>query len=115
MKMMKLKVSRLHAGLLGIALIAMGACNEQPKKDVAPEMMTQEVEEVDAPKEIISLNEAKELCENYENRWIPSIVEFEKEESAEGEEFVPTQFVAFNLETLKTYIKYVEQESQNQK
>jgi len=115
MKMKKLKVPNVTLVLLSIALIAMGACNEQPKKDGEPEMITEEVEEVEAPEEIISLDEAKTLCENYENRRIPSIVKLEMEENDDGEKFIPTQFVAFNLETLKTYIKYVEQEAQKAK
>ena len=94
-----------------MALLVLGACNPQPKKEAEPAMMDQEVEAVDAPKEIISLDEAKELCENYENRRIPGILKFEMAENGSEEKFVPTQFVAFDLETIKGYIAYVEQEA----
>ncbi|MEO0570363.1 MAG: hypothetical protein AAF039_01585 [Bacteroidota bacterium] len=109
--MSKLNFSTATAGFLVAALLLLGACNPQPKKEAEPEMMDQEAEKVDAPKEIISLDEAKELCDNYETRRITSILEFERAESGDEEKFIPTQFVAFKLETLKTYIKYVEQEA----
>lgn len=111
MKTNKLDVTRIGIGFLAMALIFLGACNPQSKKEAEDEVVTEEMEEVDPPKELISLDEAKELCENYENRRIPGIMEFEMAQSDGEEKFVPTQFVAFKLETLKTYIKYVEQEA----
>ena len=91
------------------ALLIMG-CQEQPKTEAATQLVAQE-ESVEAPDEIISLDEAKTLCENYETRRIPGIRSFEKEAGDTEGEFIPTQFVAFNLKTLKQYIKYVEQEA----
>lgn len=114
MNLNTLNLTKAGIGSLTIALILLAACNPQSKKEAEP-AMTQEVEEVDPPKEIISLDEAKELCENYENRRVPNIIKFEMAESGSEEKFVPTQFVAFKLETLKTYIKYVEQEAQKAK
>ena len=115
MKMNRLNFTRTTFGLLGLALLLLGACNTQTKKEVAPKMMTQSVDEVDAPEEIISLDEAKVLCENYENRRASQILEFEMAQSDGKEKFIPTQFVAFDLKTLKRYIKYVEQEARKAK
>jgi hypothetical protein len=111
MKMNKLNLSKTNIWILGMVLLVLVACNTQEKKQPDPEMDEAPMEEVEAPKEIISLNEAKELCENYENRRIPGIVEFEMAQSDGEEKFIPTQFVAFKLETLQTYIDYVKQEA----
>ncbi len=95
--------------LFGMLFLVLASC--QPKKEAPANGKTEPAEEVDPPKDIISLDEAKQLCENYERRRIPGIIEFEKAASGSEDEFVPTQFVTFNLETLKTYIQYVEQEA----
>lgn len=113
MKIKKKKFLKGQILLFALTLIFLGACNEQPKKDVEQKMETEE--EITAPKEIISLDEAKVLCENYENRRIPSILEYEAANSDSEEKFIPTQFVAFNLKTLKKYIKYVEKEAHKAK
>ena len=111
-----MKMNYLKAFGAGCLLsVLLSACNETPKQDAEPALLTQEMENIDTPKEIISLDEAKTLCENYENRRIPSIMKFEMAENASEETFVPVQFVAFKLETLKTYIKYVEQEAKKAK
>jgi len=107
-------VSKTTTWLLAMALMLLGACNTQNKE---PKSETDDgpMEEIEAPKEIISLDEAKELCENYENRRLPGIIEFETAQSDGEEKFVPTQFVAFKLETLQTYIDYVRQEAKKAK
>ena len=95
---------------LGI-LVLLASCNQQPKKEMPINGETEPVEEITAPKDIVSLNEAKKLCQNYERRRIPSIVKFETAQSDSDEKFMPTQFIAFNLDSLKNYIAYVEQEA----
>lgn len=93
------------------ALVLLASCNQQPKKAEPAQMEDKTVQEVKRPEDIISLDEAKELCQNYERRRIPGIVKFETAQGDSDEKFIPTQFAAFSLETLKTYIKYVEQEA----
>ena len=115
MKTNKLDVTRIGIGFLAMALIFLGACNPQPKKEAEPEMASEPIEDVDAPKEIISLDKAKELCENYENRRIPIIKEFEAANNGSNGNFTPVQFIAFDLETIKNYVKYVEQEASRAK
>ncbi len=110
MKISHLNFPKSNSLLLIVTLIFFVACNTQ-KKEPAPEMDDQTAREIEPPKEIIPLNEAKELCENYENRRVPSIIKFEMAEANGEEKFVPTQFVAFKLETLQTYIDYVKQEA----
>jgi len=109
---MKIKnFSLLFAWAVGLNLLLLGACETQPKKETEPEAVKATAERIASPKDIIPLKEAKQLCENYENRRIPGIAAYEAE-LADGEAtFVPTQFVAFDLNTIKDYIKYVEQEA----
>ncbi|MEM8508548.1 MAG: hypothetical protein AAF717_11990 [Bacteroidota bacterium] len=97
--------------LLLLVLVLFASCNQPPKKDKPEEMEEEIVKEVKQPEDLISLDEAKELCQNYERRRVPGIVKFETAQHDSEEKFVPTQFVTFNLETLKTYIQYVEQEA----
>lgn len=104
--------------LLGMALVGLSACNPTPKKEAVPKQLNEAAEMEDTvkpPAGIISLDEAKELCDNYETRRIPNIIEFEMAEGNSEEKFVPTQFVAFDFKTIKRYIRFVEQESQKAK
>ncbi len=111
MKTKNFSLVRTSTGILSLCLMALISCNPQQKKEAAPEMADEPMEEVIAPKEIISLKEAKVLCENYQNRRVANIVEFEMGDRDSEEKFMPTQFVAFKLETLKRYIKYVERKA----
>lgn len=93
-----------------IALVTFfSSCQEETRKKGEE----REVEKItyEAPKQIISLEEADSLYENYKNRRIPTILEFEAENQEDEKPFVPTQFVSFDIETLKTYLGYVEQEA----
>ena len=83
--------------LLVFALLFFVSCQEAPKEENKPEMA--EEEEVKPPSGIITLDTAKELCENYEERRIPGIKEFEMASNPE-EEFVPTQFIDFDFKTI---------------
>jgi len=91
--------------------IALTSCQERPEK----EHQTEDVEEIvyEAPKQIISLEEADSLYINYKNRRISNIVSFESENQEDDKPFIPTQFVSFDIEVLKKYIGYVEQEAKN--
>ncbi|MEM1256908.1 MAG: hypothetical protein AAGH81_00155 [Bacteroidota bacterium] len=110
--MNRLNFYRLTVGFLITAvLLVLGSCNPQPKKEAEPEKMDQEVEEVEAPEGIISLDEAKELCQNYEIRRIPGIKNFEAAQTNAEGKFIPTQYVTFDLETIRQYLDYLEQEA----
>ena len=102
---------KLVFGLLTGSIVSLVACDQQAKKEDESVITSKEVGETNAPKEIISLDKAKELFENYEYRRIPDIMEFEMNDNSSGENFVPVQFVAFDLGTIKTYVKYIEQEA----
>ncbi|MDC6387072.1 hypothetical protein PP182_00135 [Maribacter sp. PR1] len=91
--------------------IVLTSCQEGPKK----EHQTEEVDEIiyEAPKQIISLEDADSLYINYNKRRISNIIESEREYQENDEPFVPTEFVSFDIEILKKYIGYVEQEAKN--
>ena len=96
--------------LLFIVLaILFAACQENPKKE-NQETEAQEIT-YEAPKQIISLEEADSLYVNYKNRRVKLIEKMEAGSQTEGKPFVPTQFVSFDIKVLKEYIGYVEQEA----
>ncbi|GMN10801.1 hypothetical protein MTsPCn9_30340 [Croceitalea sp. MTPC9] len=92
------------------------SCVEKPKEDRdKPEHEEREENDITkAPDGIITLEEAKELCENYETRRSRAILKFEMEQNPE-KEFIPTQFIDFDLKTIKKYIKYVEKKARKAK
>jgi len=110
MNMNKKSSLQTYVGLMGITIILSGACNPQPKQEAEPQVMTQEVQEVEAPKDLISLDEADSLYVNYTKRRAEEIVKMETVD--ESEPFKPVRFVSFDLETIKEYIAYVEQEAE---
>jgi len=98
-----------------LPILMLGACAEQKKeepKEEPPHEMEQEM--VDAPNGIISLKKAKILCDNYEERRLGAIKRFETAQNPK-QEFIPTQFIDFDFETIATYVKYVEQEAKKAK
>lgn len=111
MKIKKMTFSKRSLLLLGLALITLSACNEQPKKESEEKMDTQTEEEIVAPKEIISLESAKSIYDNYSKFRAPVIKSFETQERSPDETFEVARFVSFDFETVKQYIAYVEQES----
>lgn len=95
--------------LLVVLVTLFSACQDGSKKesqDQKPIEITYE-----APKQIISLEEADSLYVNYQKRRASIIVKTEMESHPEGKPFVPTQFVSFDIKVLKEYIGYVEQEA----
>jgi hypothetical protein len=66
---------------------------------------------VDPPKQIISAEQAKEMYDTYTDRRVSIISEFEDSISADGTIFTPTRYAEYDLETIKNYIAYIEQES----
>lgn len=87
--------------------ILLSSCNENQGKMPKEE----EVVTFEAPEQIISLEEADSLFVNYQNRRIPTIVKTEAQFQEDGKPFVPTQFISFDIDVLKDYIGYVEQEA----
>ena len=99
--------------LSAILFLCITSCVEKSKEDKKnPEQESPEITK--APKGIISLKEAKSLCTNYEERRLGGIKEFERTQNPE-KEFIPTQFIDFDFETIRKYVKYVEREAKRAK
>ncbi|NKI33080.1 hypothetical protein [Croceivirga thetidis] len=105
------KTLKTISGFAMVTLLLMGACQEKPKESKDEEPM-EETEVLVTPKQIISIDQADSLFVNYKRRRANSIQKFEMGLQDEGDKpFEPTQFVTFNLEVVKNYIAYVEQEA----
>ncbi|MFK7811477.1 MAG: hypothetical protein AB8B59_03220 [Maribacter sp.] len=94
--------------LLAFNLMSCGDGKQKPGEENPKTNKQSEKEIAGEPKGIISLDEAKVLCDNYESRRLKSIIEFEMAQKKSDEKFLPTQFIDFELKTIKKYIKYVE-------
>ncbi len=104
-------MKRINPIIFVVALLFFASCQEAPKKEKKEERKPKMAEEDKTPPSgIITLNEAKVLCENYEERRLPGIREFEMANNLE-EEFVPTQFIDFDFKTIHKYVKFVEREA----
>jgi len=68
-------------------------------------------ETVDPPEEIISVVQAKEMYESYEDRRIGIIRQFEGP-NPDGSAFEPTRYGWYDYETIKQYLAYIEQEAE---
>ncbi len=68
-------------------------------------------EKVDPPQQIISVVQAKEMYQSYEDRRVGIIKDFEGP-NPDGSEFEPTRYGWYDYETIKTYLAYIEQEAE---
>jgi len=92
-----------------ILFLAITSCAEKTKKD-EDKPKHEEHDMAKVPDGIITLDEAKILCANYEDRRIEGIKSFEMAQNPE-KEFVPTQFIDFDFKTIQKYVKYVERKA----
>jgi len=65
----------------------------------------------DAPKEIISVEQAREMYDAYSKRRVPIIKEYEDSITSDSSKFEPTRYAEYDLETVKQYIAYIEHEA----
>lgn len=101
------RTPRYMLGIL-LVLLLLASCQERPKE---PKSEPVEEVEVSAPDQIISLNDADSLYVNYTNRRANSIAKMEMQHGEDSEPFEPTRFVTVDIEVMKQYIKFVEQEA----
>lgn len=106
--------------LLGIAALAIlgctfTSCNEskKDKPQQEPEEEVQDPKEIDAPKNIISIDDAKAIYENYTNFRVPAIVRYETTKRAPSEKFEAARFVDFDYQMIKDYIAFVDSQAKN--
>lgn len=109
-------LQKLGVVLSAILFFTTMSCIEKSKEDQGNPKQEEgnDQEMAKAPDGIITLEEAKVLCTNYEDRRIGSIKEFEMARNS-NEEFIPVQFIDFDFETIKKYVKYVEKRAKKAK
>ncbi len=90
-------------------LLAFISCQEQKKED-RQEEPPMEQEEVEPPKQIVALEQAKETYDNYTRRRV-GIIEKSEGPKSDGEKFDATRYTYYDIATIKQYIAYIEQEA----
>ena len=88
----------MKSTLVLLALIALVSCNNQDHL---------KVENIEEPANIIPINQAKEMYEAYGER-VPILKE---QFAAQGVEYDPTRYVEYELEDLRHYLNYIENEA----
>ena len=88
---------------LVFSLTSCGDGNQKPETENQPV--------VDAPKQIIQAEEAKKLFDNYEDRRVPLIQRYEDSINGDGAAFDVARYVSYDIETMKQYIAFVEQQA----
>lgn len=93
--------------LIFLLLIAVVVLSYYRCEDTAP---VKPDEPLNPPAQIISVDQAKEMYDTYEDRRIRLIEQYEKP-NPDGTPFDATRFGWYDFETVKNYISYVEQEA----
>lgn len=84
------------------AVSAFFGCNQQQKENTLI---------VDAPTNIISLNEADAIYNNYSTHRVSLIESYETQQRQPDEKFEASRFVDFDYDAIKQYIAYIDQEA----
>jgi len=96
-----------------LVLLFMSTCREvdQQNKDVdIQDSITMDDRSNKAPKEIITVAQAKFIFDGYTKRRVPIITEFENRQQKE-EDFAPTRYAHYDYATIKQYMAYIEREA----
>lgn len=89
-------------------ILNLSSCIEKDKK---PQEEEEKPKEVKAPKNIISLEQAEAVYQNYSKHRITIIQNYETQERDPSASFEAARFVDFDYDTIKKYIAYVDQEA----
>lgn len=87
-----------------------GDGNQKPQKENSQEENPPAVE---APTNIVSLEQADAIYTNYSKHRIPAIEIYETKKRAPSEAFEAARFVDFDYQMIKDYIAFVDQEAAN--
>lgn len=105
-------LGKITTTLSASILLALGACQDLPKKGDPFEPGKKE--EVKPPQGIISLDESKSLYDNYSRNRAELIQKHEMERDPDGK-FEPARFSEFNFAEIKQYMAFIEQEAKEAK
>lgn len=85
------------------------ACGEQSQRETSAAS-----EQVEAPKQIISLEEAQSMYKNYSERRVPLIQKYEdslNRSMRDTASFDVARYTYYDYQTIKQYLAYIEQEA----
>ena len=91
-----------------LVLTSIFSCNQQQKEN-EPNPKNPPI--VVAPANIISLNEANAIYDNYSEHRVSLIQPYETKQRQPDEKFEASRFVDFDYDSLKQYIAYIDQEA----
>jgi len=91
------------------SILCFTSCQEAPKKDQKKQDVPQK-EPVSRPDQIISIQEAQSLFENYAKNRVPLIEAYETKREPEIK-FDVARFTSFDYATIKQYMAFIEQEA----
>ncbi len=95
--------------ILGCSTLLTFSCQEQQAKS---EPLTEQLEMITAPENIISVQEAEMLFTNYKKNRISIIEEAENANVEEDQEaYMATTSITFDFEMMKQYMAYIEQQA----
>jgi hypothetical protein len=108
---MKHRLATATSALFGLLLLLSSGC----KPDSSKQQTREAVDKVVPPKQLISLETAREYYQNYGTRRVPLIRRYEdsvtRATDPEGKPFDVARYVSFDYEVLKAYLAYIEQEA----
>lgn len=94
-----------------VLLLTLASCTEKKKESTEEPKKNDTTQTIDPPENIISLEEANVIYDNYSQHRVPIIQSYESKERKPNETFEASRFVDFDYETIKKYIDYLDQES----
>jgi len=91
--------------MLSLFVFSFNCCAEKMEKE------GEETPEVLAPAQIVQIDQAKEMYENYTDRRLPLIQHYEDSINGGKEKFDVARYVSYDYETIKQYLAFIEQEA----
>lgn len=93
-----------------LTLLVYSACKQVPEEKEKTEEKPKENQDYKgAPEQIVTLDQAKELFDNYSERRVKLIEDYESREGKEP--FDATRYVEYDYETIKQYLAFIEHEA----
>lgn len=103
--MIKVRKSLFHLIVLSLFIFSFYSCAEKMDKE------EKEAPEVLAPSQIVQIEQAKEMYENYTDRRVALIQKYEDSINGGKEKFDVARYVSYDYETIKQYLAFIEQEA----
>ena len=99
------KKSLFRLVVLSLFVFSFNSCAEKMEKE------KKETPEVLAPTQIVQIDRAKKMYDNYSDRRLPLIQHYEDSINGGKEKFDVARYVSYDYETIKQYLAFIEQEA----